>query len=310
MERFRCANVDGVTGTLTLESYNHLNQVVPDYDAAVAHVINAFGAQFLWRCPPNQAAQACLAVVGGAIVEYVAPQSSPPDRPAIPDDPGDFWWSTGPAQFVVDYPTLGGHFPGLEFKVLDLDEALEVLRSHALDVLDQRQWRYLLTSRRQCHGLSLELTTVDWYSDPSLDRYVEPLKRAPYWADDHPLGITGFELSLVVEDLDMAMDFFVDVCGATSGAEMDRPGLGARVIDITMGATTFEVMAPLTAGPIRQFLVAGGERIRSLVFHVSDIEAVTELLAARGMGAEEGDRPGSVLVTPADNLGVRYEFTT
>ena len=44
---------------LILEHFNHLNQIVPDYQDAVDHYVDVFGAPFWWNTIANSYAQAC-----------------------------------------------------------------------------------------------------------------------------------------------------------------------------------------------------------------------------------------------------------
>ena len=53
---------------LILEHFNHLNQIVPDYQDAVDHYVDVFGAEFLWKTTANPYAQACLSTLVGPLL--------------------------------------------------------------------------------------------------------------------------------------------------------------------------------------------------------------------------------------------------
>jgi hypothetical protein len=294
--------------SVALESFNHMNQIVPSYDEAVRHYLNVFGAQFLWKVTANRWAEACLMNFGGAVFEYVAPRLPPPEKPEGGADPQSYWWSVAPGMFVSDFPTLGGHFAGLELKVPDIDEAFAAVSERGFDLLDQRQWRFFMTKPSECHGVSLELYDRDWYSVPSPSRFVEEMKRASYWENEHPLAITGFHFTIAVENLGKAAEFFVDLCGASVAYEEDRPNGRARSIGLGLAGMTVELLTPADAGPVKEFMDRNGERIRSMVFAVKDPGVVARYFATKGVPLIPGDQSDSLAVSPDHNFGVLYEF--
>jgi catechol 2,3-dioxygenase-like lactoylglutathione lyase family enzyme len=293
------------------QHFNHMNQIVPEYRDAIDHYTTNFGAQFLYTVASNPHARACLMNFGGAVFEYVAPQRAPYRPPADRTSfEGTFWYSRGPAAFVVDYPNLGGHFAGLEYNVKDRDGAFETMAAKGLRLIDEREWSYFLTYADQCHGISLEIYDLDWYSGQAMDWYVEPMKDAAYWRDEHPLGITSFRYSVAVKDLDAAVEFYADLCGAKERYVEDRPSAGAKAVGLEMDAAGMIVdfLTPTGDGPVNAFLERYDDRIRAMVFEVADIEAVRRYFRTKGIALISGDSPGALAVDPRQNLGCLYEF--
>jgi catechol 2,3-dioxygenase-like lactoylglutathione lyase family enzyme len=293
------------------QHFNHMNQIVPEYREAIHHYETNFGAQFLYTAGPNPHAQACLMNFGGAVIEYVAPRRTPFQPPAERSSfEGSFWYSRGPAAFVSEYPNLGGHFVGLEYNVKDCDGAFETMAAKGLRLIDEREWRYFLTYADQCHGVSLEIFDLDWYSGQAMDWYVEPMKDAAYWRDVHPLGITSFRYSVAVKDVDAAEEFYADLCGAERRYVEDRPSAGAKAVGLEMDAAgmVVEFLTPTGEGPVKAFLERHDDRIRAMIFEVSDVAAVHRYFAAKEIALIPGDSPGGVAVDPRQNLGCIYEF--
>jgi len=300
-----------MSSQVQFDHFNHMNQIVPEYHAAIHHYREKFGAQFLYAVSANPYAQACLMNFGGAIFEYAAPRRAPFLPPAEKTSfEGSFWYSSGPALLVVDYPNFGGHFAGLEYNVEDLDGTFETMAAKGLRLLDERGWRYFHTYADQCHGISLEIFDMDWYSGQAIEYYVEPMKDAVYWRDEHPLGITGFRYSVAVHDADAATAFYADLCGAESVYAEERPGAGAKAVGLQMDAAGMIVdfLAPTGEGAVKAFLDRYDNRIRSMIFEVSHIGAVRDHFEAKGIALVPGDLPGGVAVDPRQNFGCLYEF--
>jgi len=289
--------------------FNHMNQVVPDYREAVEHYEEKFAAQFLYPVASNPYAQACLMNFGGAVIEYVAPRLTPFRAPEDKTGfEGTFWYSSGPAAFVVDYPNLGGHFAGLEYNVTDRDVTFDGMEAKGLRLLDQREWGYFLTYPDQCHGISLEIFDLDWYSDQAMDFYVEPMKPVSYWSEEHPLGITGFRYSVAVRDIDAAVGFFTDLCGAETKYVEDRPGAHAVGLRMDSAGMVVDFLTPSGEGSLKAFLDRYDDRIRAMIFEVHEISAVKRYFKAKDIALLPGDLPGGVVVDPRQNFGSIYEF--
>lgn len=297
---------------LELVQYNHMNVLVESYEGAVAHLSTVLGAQFLWEAPPNPFTRAGLVNFGGAIIEVVEkrrPMGVRPDSVSpIPGHRSSFWYCTGTAGFIMNWDRLGPHFVGCEFLVRDLPAALERTRALGIRVNDQSEWHFFLTYAEQCHGISLEITNVDWYSDPSPLPYAAELQRADYWRDDHPLGITGYRFSVALPDLGDTASFYADLCGATLEYHAERPTVAARSIGLRLGDIIVDFIAPTGPGPINAFVDKFGSQIRSMIFEVQDMQAVRRFFSERGVPIVSGDMEHSIAIVPDQNLGVLFQF--
>jgi hypothetical protein len=295
-----------------LIQYNHMNQLVESYEGAVAHFTTALGAQFLWEAPPNPFTRAGLVNFGGAIIELVEKRRPMGVRPSwvspVPGDRSSFWYCTGTTGFIMDWDQLGPHFAGCEFLVSDLSTAMAATRSLGLRVNDQSEWHFFLTYGEQCHGVSFEITTVDWYATPSPLPYAEDLKDVSYWRDEHPLGITGYRFSVALPDIDGTAAFYEEFCGATLRYREDRPAVAARAIGLQIGDIVVDFLAPTGSGPISEFVDRYGGRIRSMIFEVKDLDSVRRYFDERKIALTAGDAQNSIAIVADQNHGVRYQF--
>lgn len=295
-----------MSGPIAFRHYNHINQTVHDLDAAIRHVTHVLGGQFLWVTPPNPFTRACLVNFGGAVIELVE------KRKQIATEPEDgdycFWHSPGTTGFIMDWDRIGPAFVGCEFLVDDLPGATAIAREQGLRLFDQGQYQYFLTYADQCHGISFEVTDVNWYTRPSPDFYAEEMKDAAYWSDDHPLGITGYRFSVAVKSHDGVTDFFGKLCGSTEVYREERPRLAAKALGVQMADVVVDFLAPTEPGPISAFIDRYGERIRALILTVKDVDTVRRYYEARQVPLVAGDVPGSIAIVPDQNLGVLYQF--
>jgi len=292
--------------------FNHMNQLVENYEAAVAHFSDVLEGQFLWETPANPFTHACLVNFGGAIIELVEKRRPMGQKPAnvtpAADDPGSFWYCVGTTGFIMDWDRLGPHFAGCEFMVPDLPAAIDAARKQGLRVFDQSEWDFFLTISEQCQGISLELTTWDWYADPTWPFYAGELKRQDYWGSEHPLGITGYRFSVALSDNRSSAEAMERICRGKLVYQEDRPGISATAVGIEMGNVVVDFLAPSGAGPVQSFIDRYGERIRAMIFTVKDMDAVRSFFAAKNIPLIGGDRPNSVAIVPDQNLGVLYQF--
>jgi catechol 2,3-dioxygenase-like lactoylglutathione lyase family enzyme len=297
-----------------LLQYNHANQVVENLDAAIAHFVDVLGAQLLWHVPPNPFVRACLVNFGGAIIELIEARrpigGDMVSRRVEERYRGQFWYCVGTAAFVMDWDVAGPHFAGCEFRVADLREAIEASKSLGLHVIDQSDWRFALTYAAECQGISLELTPIDWYSPSAASsyKYLEEMKTARFWSDEHPLGVAGFRFSVAVDSVERAADFYRKYCGSEVRYRASCESIGAEAIGLQIADVVVEFVAPFRNAAIRSFMDRYGERIRSMIFAVKDMDAVRSYFDARRISLIDGDRPGRVATVPDQNLGVLYQF--
>lgn len=301
-----------MTTPFELVQYNHMNQLVDNYDAAVAHFSNVLEAQFLWETPLNPFTHACLVNFGGAIIELVEKRrpmaQKPPHITPAADDPGSFWYCVGTTGFIMDWDRLGPHFAGCEFMVTDLPAAIDSARQQGLRVFDQSEYDFFMTQAEQCQGIAFELTTWDWYADPTLPFYVEDLKRADYWANVHPLGITGYRFSVALNDNSSCAEAMERMCRGKHVYREVRSSISATAVGVQIGDIVVDFLAPSGGGPIRGFIDRYGERTRAMIFKVKDMDAVRNFFAAKNVPLIGGDRPNTVAIVPDQNLGVLYQF--
>ena len=167
-----------------------------------------------------------------------------------------------------------------------------------------------MTYPEECHGVSFEIFNGDWYSDPSPPRFVEQLKRASYWRDEHPLGITDFRFTIAVSELKASTEFFADfLMRLFRTRRIDQECCKRRSV-LSVANMAVELLAPTGEGTLQEFLRRYGERIRSLVFDVADLGTVKEHFSSKGVTLITGDAPGSLAVPPGKNFGVLYQFTS
>lgn len=292
---------------IAFQHYNHINQTVEDLDTAIKHVSEVLGGQFLWAPPPNPFTRAVLVNFGGAVIELVEKR-----RPMglVPDNNDySFWYCPGTTGFIMDWEHVGPSFVGCEFLVNDLGKAIAAARSNDVRVFDQTdEFHFFLTYPEHCQGIGFEVTDVNWYQRPSPPYYAEEMHDADYWCNTHPLGITGYRFSVVVNDLDGVAAFFERFCGASVRGEEMRPLIGSRALSLQMADVVVDFLAPAGDGAIRSFRNRYGERIRALILTVKDIDAVRAYFDAKRVPLVAGDVPGSVAIVPDQNLGVLYQF--
>jgi hypothetical protein len=295
-----------MSDSIGFKHYNHINQTVHDFDAAVCHVTEVLGGQFLWETPPNPFTRACLVNFGGAVIELVEKIRPMKGGPAKGDY--SFWHCVGTTGFIMDWDRIGPSFVGCEFLVANLSDAISAAKSNNLRVFDQRDFNFFLTYSEQCHGIAFEITDVDWYQRPSPKYYREEMRDASYWRDEHPLGIESYRFSVVVADLTDVAGFFERFCGADIQNEEYRPRIAAQALTLRMGNIVVDFLAPTGDGPIRSFLDRYGQRIRALIFGVRDMDNVRRYFDGKMVPLVCGDTTGSVALSPDQNLGVLYQF--
>jgi catechol 2,3-dioxygenase-like lactoylglutathione lyase family enzyme len=263
---------------------NHINFVVEDYDKSVDHLTSLYGAQFNLDLPGDHW-HACLITVGGVMFELFAPT------------------------VYLLHARMGPHYVGIEYQVTDVDAA----RTEVL----QRGMRVIRELNVAIHVHPAEAFGVAWefFGRSFQDRqnppvaYPEPIWSADRFAE-HPIGYTGLKrYSVVVSDLDAALEFSQSFLGANVVYRDDRAAIAARAVGLNLGDTVLELLTPTGAGPIETFHARYGDGIRSTVFAVRDLEQTKRYFAAQDVVLHPGDAPGSVAVAPQDNMGLIFEFS-
>jgi catechol 2,3-dioxygenase-like lactoylglutathione lyase family enzyme len=270
--------------TLNCIHMNHINAMVENFDKSVDHFRDLYGAEFNLDLPGDHW-HACLLTIGGVMFEVFAP-----------------------SEYLLN-ARLGPHYVGVEYQVPDADEARAEVLARGMRVIRELGVA-IHVHPAEAFGVAWEFFGRSFHDDPSPVPYVEPLKPASYWRDEHPLGLTGLKrLSVAVSDLGSATEFFEDFLGATVIYEEERPAVAARAVGLTLGDTVAELISPVGAGSIERYLARYGDGIRSTVFAVRDLGQAKSYFAERGVMLHPGDAPDAVAIAPEDNVGLLFEFS-
>jgi catechol 2,3-dioxygenase-like lactoylglutathione lyase family enzyme len=270
--------------TLSCIHMNHINAMVENFDKSVDHFRDLYGAEFNLDLPGDHW-HACLLTIGGVMFEVFAP-----------------------SEYLLN-ARLGPHYVGVEYQVPDADEARAEVLARGMRVIRELGVA-IHVHPAEAFGVAWEFFGRSFHDDPSPVPYVEPLKPASYWRDEHPLGLTGLKrLSVAVSDLGSATEFFEDFLGASVIYEEERPAVAARAVGLTLGDTVAELISPVGAGSIERYLARYGDGIRSTVFAVRDLGQAKSYFAEHGVMLHPGDAPDAVAIAPEDNLGLLFEFS-
>jgi methylmalonyl-CoA/ethylmalonyl-CoA epimerase len=132
-----------------------------------------------------------------------------------------------------------------------------------------------------------------------------------------PLFTKIDHVGIAVPDLDEAIAFYRDTFGIVSVHEETNEQQGVReaMLAVGDGATQLQLLAPLSAdSTIAKFLDRNGPGVQQVAYTVTDIEAVSETLRARGLRLiYDQPRPGTSgsrvnFVHPKDAGGVLMEL--
>jgi hypothetical protein len=259
---------------------NHINVVVEDFDSAVAHLQQVFGAQFVLDLPQPEW-HACLMDIGDVLFEVFSP-----------------------AQFLLN-ARYGPHYVGVEYQA-DLEAARDAIATRNIRLI-RDIGHAIHTHPADTLGIAWEFFDGDFRLLPDL-RWIEPLNTLEQWRK-HPVGYQGLKrYSIAVADIEHAAGFLTDFLGATWVYEDDRPVLGARVIGMSLADTTVELISPTGQGAIQRHLHRYGDGIRSTVFEVANLDAAREHFARFGISLVPGDAPSTLAIEPSANLGLMIEL--
>lgn len=267
---------------------NHINQIVDDYDTALAHLQNLFDGQFLRDIRANPVTAGCLVDVGGEIVELLAPKVM----------------DKGEGKQLARY---GQHYQGVEILVPSVAEALEVIKERKIETLLERGADFY-TRPSATQGVCLQVFDRDWHAESPPAPYENP-KRDPQWWDEHPIGFRGLHhLSFACTDLDEAERFWTDLTGGEVTHRSPRPAVAASAVGFDMGIPV-ELIGPTGPGPIADYIERYGPRIWATTFTVRDLEATAAYFESRGVELVAGDALDTLMIPPEQNLEVVYQFT-
>lgn len=265
---------------VTCRSVNHVNVVLPDADASIAHFRDLYQAVFL-RDLPQKEWHAYLIEIGGVIIEVFVPPT-----------------------FLLN-ARYGAHHLGIEYEA-DIDEVREAVAAHKIGIVRDLGVT-LHTDPADSLGAAFEFFGTSFFKMPEL--FTTPLQPPGYWRNEHPLQLTGLKaITLAVHDLEAAKSFLQSFLNAEPIFEAHRPELAARAIGLRVANSEIELLTPEGEGALQREMQRSGQGILSTVFGSANLEAVRDYFAQRSIALIPGTAPDRLAIAPADNLGLRFEF--
>lgn len=117
-------------------------------------------------------------------------------------------------------------------------------------------------------------------------------------------------VAVAVRDLDAGLPYYVERLGLPLLGREELPEAGVRVVYLRAGTVTLQLVQPLGAGPLADFLAEQGEGLHHVCFAVADIPRALETLAT---GADvrvvPGGRGRRACCLPPQPTGLRVELT-
>lgn len=261
---------------------NHMNAVLRDIDASVAHFESAFGAEFLADMPQKQF-HACLFEIGQVIFELFVPYD-----------------------FLVS-ARFGPHYVGLEWQA-DMDQVRAALADHGIGTVRDIGLA-LHTEPADCFGVAHEFYAGEFHTRTWDTLGGEPMKSPNWWRDEHPLGLTGLiGYTHMVEDIDAASAFYQSFFGAKRLFAEERPAIAAQAVGLQVADAVIELLMPTRPGWLVERLRRQGQGILSTVFGLRDMGQARNYCVAKGLPLVAGTAEGRLAVPPEANHGIMFEF--
>lgn len=269
---------------ITCLSMNHINAVVDGYDRSVDRFVDLYGAQVVMDLPRDEW-HACLIVFGGGVIfEIFAPKDE------------------------LLHARFGPFYVGVEYQVTDVDAARQAIIDMGGRVLRELGTAFH-AHPAELNGVAWEFYGESFHAVPPHSGFLEPIRDASYWSDEHPLGCVGLKrFSLAVADSAQARRFLEGVVNGTLIYEEERPHIGATALGFQLADTVVELLAPTDEGPISRHVARWGDGIRSTVFGVKDLEVARRYFKSKGVELAPGDGPDTWAIDPKDNCGLLFEF--
>jgi hypothetical protein len=133
-----------------------------------------------------------------------------------------------------------------------------------------------------------------------------------WWAANHPLGLRRLAYAtLVVRDMDRAVDMYVGGLGGKLLHEDTSALTGTRNVYVLIGADTIvELASPASGDSLAgQDLVAYGDMLHAVAFRVNSLPAAEKHLAGKGIGVIARD-DHTIVADPQKTFGAPFRFTT
>ncbi|HEY7348402.1 MAG TPA: VOC family protein [Ktedonobacterales bacterium] len=123
----------------------------------------------------------------------------------------------------------------------------------------------------------------------------------------HPNGAAGVAgISLVVRDLERAIDLYQHQLGLEFAHQNEALSLGARRASFRLGAFTIDLLEPTGAGLAQQTLEAVGEGPFELTLTSRSLDQTREALAQGGLSAEQPQADSTGVLLPLrETFGAR-----
>jgi hypothetical protein len=260
---------------------NHMNYVMEDYAASVAHFQSLYDADLMVEFPQKEW-QACLIEIGRGIMELFVPYD-----------------------FLVSV-RYGPHAVGLEYQA-DMDAVRAAVDGHGMRIIRDIGLA-LHTHPADGFGIAFEFYDGSFH-DREWELLGGQIRSASWWADEHPLGLTGLTgYSVAIHDIAAATAFFRSFLSAEVIGEEARPGIAARAVRLQVADGFVDLLAADGEGLLRDHLNSRGEGIRSTIFGIADSARAEAWFRDKGVVPVPGDRAGSILIPAADNRGLVFEF--
>lgn len=268
--------------TIRCQRVNHMNLVLEDFDASVAHLAKVYDAEFMLDMPQTEW-HACLVETGQVIFELFVPHQ----------------WLTN--------ARYGPHHVGLEYQA-DVDQVRAAIAERGIRITRDIGIA-VHTHPADCFGVAFEFYGGYFHDNDWALLGGGKMKSPAYWRDEHPLGLTGLKAyTVAVHDIDAADKFFRSFVGGEPVYEAARPAVAGRAIGLQVADAVVELVTPTGGGELQRHLHRYGDGIRSTVFGVRDIAQARRYFTERGMETIEGSLPNSIAVPAESNLGVIFEF--
>jgi hypothetical protein len=277
---------------LALIKMNHINAIVDGFEDAISHFEEVYGMQVNMRIPDGgDGTEACLISLGPVMYELFAPKER---------------GERGQGRLLAKFDD---HYIGIEYQVPSVDEARQVCVTNDIRILND-PGGYFFTYAGACLGIAFELWDGDWHETRPEGPNWKNVHPNDYWQDEHPLGVLGAaRVSVAVNDLASAIATLQRVTGAQMIDKVARANAAAEGAQLQVGDYVFELLAPTGPGPVADYITRYGERIRSTVYRVADLDRVTSHLSTKGITLVPGDADDALMVPPAQNKNLIFEFT-